>query len=101
MIKEEFINRYEDNKKYQKAIVILDNGYEDADQFFNEPIEAHIHIRKTNVLERLNSEVRRREHTIRILPINQSAFRLIRAVLMDYHATTDSRKKNNINFQDQ
>src|SRR5690625_178458 len=100
MLKEEFINRYEDNKKYQKAIEILDNGYEDAVQFFNEQIETNLHISTMTDIERLNSEVRRREHTIRIFPNNQSAFRLIGAVLVDYQETMDSRNKRYIHFQD-
>ncbi|WP_035322899.1 transposase, partial [Peribacillus kribbensis] len=43
----------------------------------------------TNVLERLNSEIRRREQVIRVFPNHQSAFRLIGAVLMDYADTLD------------
>ncbi|WP_371817664.1 transposase [Amphibacillus sp. MSJ-3] len=55
------MNRYADEKKYQKALETLDESYEDTVQFFSEPTEAHVHIRTTNVLERLNGEVRKRE----------------------------------------
>ena len=61
MLKEEFMNRYADEKKYQKALETLDESYEDTVQFFSEPTEAHVHIRTTNVLECLNGEVRKRE----------------------------------------
>ncbi len=100
MLKEEFIDRYGDNQKYEKAIEILDEGYEDAVQFFSEPPEAHVHIRTTNVLERLNSEVRRRERPIRIFPNHQSAYRLIGAVLMDNQEMFDIKNKKYTHFPD-
>ncbi|WP_100372488.1 IS256 family transposase [Bacillus sp. FJAT-45037] len=88
-LKNEFIQTYELQKAYEKAINTLDEGFEDAIQFLDEPAEARIKIRTTNNLERLNSEIRRRERVIRIFPNNQSAFRLIGAVLMDYEKTLD------------
>jgi len=100
MLKNEFMNRYEDDKRYQKALDTLDEGYEDAIQFYAEPVETHVHIRTTNVLERLNLEVRRREKVIRIFPNHQSAFRLIGAVLMDYGETMDPGKKKYIHFKE-
>lgn len=88
-LKDQFITTFEDKKGYRKAISILDDGFEDAIQFYAEPQDYHIHLRTTNVLERLNSEIRRRERVIRIFPNHQSAFRLIGAVLMDYAETLD------------
>lgn len=97
-LKEEFIKTYADNGKYQKAIERLDDGFEDAIQFFAEPENAHKHIKTTNVLERINSEVRRRERVIRIFPNQQSAFRLIGSVLMDYEETLDQGIRKYIHF---
>lgn len=88
-LKDQFITTYSEEKAYSKAIEILDKGFDDATQFYAEPFEHHVHLRTTNVLERLNSEVRRREKVIRIFPNQQSAFRLIGAVLMDYEETLD------------
>lgn len=88
-LKDQWVETYEDQKGYQKAISILDEGFDDAVQFYNEPESYYIHLRTTNVLERLNSEVRRRERVIRVFPNQQSAFRLIGAVLMDYDDTLD------------
>ncbi|SEI79224.1 Transposase, Mutator family, partial [Alkalibacterium gilvum] len=45
--------------------------------------QGHNRLKSTNLLERLNQEVRRREKVIRIFPNHASANRLIGAVLMD------------------
>ena len=81
--KEEFLKQFGHNPKLENAIEILEEGFEDAIQYFNEPVKFHQYIRSTNSLERLNQEVRRRERVIRIFPNTQSAFRLVGAVLMD------------------
>ncbi|WP_456274865.1 IS256 family transposase [Bacillus sp. AK031] len=88
-IKDEFITLFEERSSYQKVIRILDDGFEDAVQFMNEPQEYHQKLRTTNNLERLNSEIRRRERVIRIFPNTQSAFRLIGAVLMEQEKDLD------------
>lgn len=80
--RDEFLERFGDNSKLEKAIQILEDGFEDAVQYLNEPVRFQQYIRSTNSLERLNQEVRRREQVIRIFPNTQSAFRLIGAVLM-------------------
>src|SRR5690625_5993775 len=61
LLKKEFIEKYDSDTKYAKAIEKLDAGYEDAVEFYTEDKDTHVHIRTTNVLERLNSEVSRRE----------------------------------------
>lgn len=80
--RDEFLERFGDNPKLEKAIQTLEDGFEDAIQYLNEPVKFQQYIRSTNSLERLNQEVRRREQVIRIFPNTQSAFRLIGAVLM-------------------
>ncbi|WP_077356224.1 IS256 family transposase [Virgibacillus halodenitrificans] len=82
--KDEFVSNHQDNPKLEKVINNLEEGFDDAIQYLNEPLKYHRFIRSTNSLERLNQEVRRRERVIRIFPNTQSAFRLIGAVLMDY-----------------
>ncbi|MFB4167296.1 transposase [Virgibacillus sp. JSM 102003] len=76
-------------KGYRKAIAILDEGFDDATQFYAEPVDYHVSLRTTNVPEELNSEIRRRENVIRTFPNQQSAFRLIGAVLMDHEDVLD------------
>ena len=47
------------------------------------PKELRVHIRTSNSIERLNREVRRREKVIGIFPSQESAFRLLGALLME------------------
>lgn len=76
---------FQGHPRYDAALNTLDNGFEDAIQYLEEPDSYHRSIRTTNNLERLNQEVRRREKVIRIFPNVDSAIRLIGAVLLDKH----------------
>lgn len=91
--KDDLMTQFQNNPKYEKALAILEEGFEDTIQYMDFPIEIRKHIRSTNSLERLNQEVRRRERVIRIFPNTQSAFRLIGAVLMNYQETSYSKSK--------
>ena len=62
----------------------MDEGFEEAFQYVVDH-RAHTRIRSTNLLERLNQEVRRREKVVRIFPNTASATRLIGAMLMHQH----------------
>jgi putative transposase len=90
--KDEFLSSFGDNPKLEKAIRILEDGFEDTIQYLNEPVKFQQYIRSTNSLERLNQEVRRREQVIRIFPNTQSAFRLIGAVLMQVNEEQSMKK---------
>lgn len=90
--KNEFIEKYEDNPKIEKAIKTLEEGFEDTIQYLVEPTIRQSFIRSTNSLERLNGEVRRRERVIRIFPSNQSAVRLIGSILMDYDESGQKKR---------
>lgn len=52
------------------------------------------------MLERVNSEIRRRERVVRIFPNEQSALRLIGAVLIDIHEDWQSSARQYIKFTD-
>lgn len=95
--KNELIKSYEENKKYQKACEKLDAGFEDAFQYAVME-RVHARLRSTNLIERLNQEVRRREKTIRIFPNNASANRLVGAILMDVHEDWVSSSRKYIQF---
>jgi transposase-like protein len=90
--RDEFLERFGENPKLEKAIHILEEGFEDAIQYLNEPVKFQQYIRSTNSLERLNQEVRRREQVIRIFPNTQSAFRMIGAVLMQVNEEQEMKK---------
>ena len=92
--KEELFDKFGKEPKYEKALQILDEGFEDTIQYMNHPENIRSHIRSTNTLERLNQEVRRRERVIRVFPNTQSAFRLIGAVLMHYQETVYDKRKS-------
>lgn len=91
--KNELMSKFENDSKYEKALAILEEGFEDTIQYINHPVSMRQFIRSTNSLERLNQEVRRRERVIRIFPNTQSAFRLIGAVLMQYEDTVYKKRK--------
>ncbi len=46
---------------------------------------AHKHLKSTNMLERLNEEIRRRTHVVRIFPNGESCLRLVRALAVETH----------------
>ncbi len=92
--KDELVSRFGTEPKFEKALAILDEGFEDTIQYMNFPENIRSHIRSTNSLERLNQEIRRRERIIRIFPNTQSAFRLVGAVLMQYQDTVYAKRKS-------
>ncbi len=95
--KVELIDAYADKKRYKKACQRLDEGFEDAFQY-TVVGKGHPRLKSTNLLERLNQEVRRREKIIRIFPNVASANRLIGAVLIDVHEEWLSSPRKYIQF---
>jgi putative transposase len=53
--------------------------------FYQLPREHHNHLKGTNMLERINQELKRRTHVIRIFPNQESCLRLIRALAVEIH----------------
>lgn len=68
-----------------RALETLELGFEDATAVLRLPEKYRRRLRTTNMLERLNSEIRRREKVIRIFPNEDSALRLVGAYLMEQH----------------
>jgi putative transposase len=60
------------------------------------PRAHHKHLKSTNMLERLNEEIRGRTRIVRIFPNDASCLRLIRALCSETHETwlEDSRYLN-------
>jgi putative transposase len=71
--------------KYPKLCEWVEANIEETFTFYRLPKEHHKHLKSTNVLERLNQELKRRTHVIRIFPNGQSCLRLIRALAVEIH----------------
>lgn len=70
--------------KYSEAINILEEGLEDSLQFFNFNEIDSRKIASTNLLERLNREIRRRTKVVGIFPSMDSYIRLVTSYLIEY-----------------
>jgi transposase-like protein len=53
--------------------------------FYRLPRQHHKHLKSTNMLERLNEEIRRRTQVVRIFPNGESCLRLVRALAVETH----------------
>ena len=67
-----------------KAIECLEEGLEDSLQFFHFPQLDARKISSTNVLERLNEEIRRRTKVVGIFPSIDSYVRLVTSYMIEY-----------------
>ncbi|MGI6205564.1 MAG: IS256 family transposase [Anaerovoracaceae bacterium] len=70
--------------RYSEAIRCLEDGLEDSLTFFSFPEMDHRKISSSNMIERLNREIRRRTNVIGIFPNESSYVRLITTYLMEY-----------------
>lgn len=71
-------------KLYPKAIETLENGLEDSLSFYAFPKLDSRKIASTNMLERLNEEIRRRTRVVGIFPNPDAYLRLVTTFLMEY-----------------
>jgi len=71
--------------KYPRLCAWVEESIEETWTFYRQPREHHKHIKSTNLLERLNQELKRRTHVVRIFPNEQSCLRLIRALASEQH----------------
>lgn len=72
-------------EKYPKLCDWVESNIEETLTFYRLPAEHHKHLKSTNMLERLNEEIKRRTHVVRIFPNEQSCLRLIRALAVEMH----------------
>jgi putative transposase len=72
-------------EKYPRLCTWVEENIEETLTFYRLPREHHKHLKSTNMLERLNQEIKRRTHVIRIFPNEESALRLIRALAVEIH----------------
>src|ERR1700741_5491684 len=71
--------------KYPKLCTWVEDNIEETLTFHRLPLAHHRHMRSTNMLERLNQEIKRRTHVVRIFPNDDSCLRLVRALAVEMH----------------
>ena len=71
--------------KYPKLTDWVEEIIEQTWTFYRLPRQHHKHLKSTNMLERLNEEIRRRTRVVRIFPNHDSCLRLIRALAVETH----------------
>ena len=69
----------------EKAVELLDNGFEDTMTVMPLPEFLRVKLRSTNWVERLNREFKRRSDVIQIFPNAASILRLMGAVAIEYN----------------
>ena len=72
-------------QKYPRLCDWVENNIEETLSFYRLPRQHHKHMKSTNMLERLNEEIKRRTHVVRIFPNRDSCHRLIRALAIETH----------------
>ncbi len=71
--------------KYPKLCAWVEENIEETLTYYRLPLPHHKHMKSTNMLERLNQEIKRRTHVVRIFPNAESCLRLIRALVVETH----------------
>ena len=71
--------------KYPKLCIWAEDNIEETFTFYKLPRQHHKHMKSTNMLERLNEEIKRRTHVVRIFPNAESCLRLVRALAVETH----------------
>jgi transposase-like protein len=71
--------------RYAKLVTWVEENIEETLTFYRLPPQHHKHLKSTNMLERLNEELKRRTHVVRIFPNGASCLRLVRALAVETH----------------
>ena len=71
--------------KYPKLTGWVEENIEETLTFYRLPRQHHKHLKSTNMLERLNEEIKRRTHVVRIFPMARDCLRLVRALAVETH----------------
>ena len=72
-------------KRYQKLCDWVEANIEETLTFYRLPRQHHKNMKSTNLLERLNEEIKRRTLVVRIFPNTGSCLRLVRALAVEMH----------------
>ena len=78
--------------KYPKLVTWVEENVEETLTYYRLPRAHHKHMKSTNMLERLNQELKRRTLVVRIFPNTASCLRLSRALAIETHEGTGWRR---------
>jgi transposase-like protein len=71
--------------RYPKLVDWVKSNIGETLTFYRLPRQHHKHLKSTNMLERLNEEIKRRTWVVRIFPNAESCLRLVRALCAETH----------------
>lgn len=71
--------------RYAKLCNWVEENIEETWSYYRLPLVHHKHLKSTNMLERLNQELKRRTLVVRIFPNAESCLRLVRALAVEVH----------------
>jgi putative transposase len=73
------------SNRYPKLCDWVEGNIEETLTFYRLPRQHHKNLKSTNLLERLNEEIKRRTLVVRIFPNTPACLRLIRALAVEMH----------------
>jgi putative transposase len=71
--------------RYPRLTAWAEEAIEETFTYYRLPRRHHKHLKSTNMLERLNEEIKRRTYVVRIFPDTVSCLRLVRALAVETH----------------
>jgi putative transposase len=71
--------------RYPKLCDWVESNIEETLTFYRLPRQHHKNLKSTNLLERLNEEIKRRTLVVRIFPNQAACLRLVRALAVEMH----------------
>ena len=71
--------------RYEKLTDWVEETIEETFTYYRLPRQHHKHLKSSNMLERLNEEIKRRTYVVRIFPNAESCLRLVRALAIETH----------------
>lgn len=71
--------------KYPRLCLWVEENIGETFSFYRLPLTHHKHLKSTNMLERINQEIKRRTNVVRIFPGRESCLRLVRALCVEIH----------------
>jgi putative transposase len=71
--------------RYPRLVAWAEETIDETLTFYRLPLQHHKHLKSTNMLERLNEEIRRRTYVVRIFPNSDACRRLVRALAVETH----------------